>query len=489
MRFRVSSAPRNENRWLLFGLGLGVMMGALDGAVIATVLPIIAKDLNGVDHLSWIASSFLFGTALASPAWGVLGDSWGHRRVVRLGLWLLLLATFLCATAGAVGANNMIFNGSFQLAVYRLLQGIASAAVFSGTFSLLPELFGARRRARSTGKFSLMFAIATMFGPVLGGLIGDGLHAEIMGVSIAGWRFVFILQLPILVVALSLIDAKPIERPHTVAQFDFKGLSLIGVFLAASIMALDYVRSEHAYGVAILLAIIAILALSALWMVERRAVNPVLSPQLLSIMPIRQSCWIGGTCSAALLCFSISFPANLQLFEGLSATSTGTIMVSFSFGIAAGAMVGGRTIGHTGAIRSVTIAAIILCLLALGALSGTSSVTPTWLAVIVFVIGVGFGPLQSAFMISAQNAAPPARQGATSGLVQFSRRVGATIGAGATSLLITQDRPAPNFPVSPESVPIIFQYADYPHLLPSALCAGFLLLALGFAFNLPREKL
>jgi MFS family permease len=476
----LEASEHSRRRKLLLALAIGILLGGFDGAVIATVLPAIARNLGGTENLLWLASGYLFGTALAAPAWGAIGDARGHVFVVKLGMWMLFISTSACAAAGALDIAPVFFPPWLQLALFRFVQGTGSAAIFTGGFAMLGELLPPRRRARRTGAFSLIFAVATVLSPFIGGAISDGVHADLFGVKIAGWRFIFILQLPISLISLWLIGPAPGRRQAARERFDYAGLFLIGVIVLSSATVLQAIRSARAGFEAAMAAAAVAVSLAALSAVERRASRPLLPPELLEIGPVRRSCLIGALNSAALTSFAISMPANLQLSLGMSATASGAAMASFSFGIAAGAFAGGRFAGRSGRLRDAAIGAIGVALLGLITLAVTPAAAGIPLLTTLFVIGVGFGPLQSFHAVVAQVAAPATRQGGAVGLVQFFRRLGSSAGATAGGLLVA--RKVQTTQTSVDSI-------NFSSLLPAALCAIFLVVSLVIVFRLPRDPL
>lgn len=417
---------------LLLAIATGIILGALDGAVIATALPRISASLGGTSGIAWAAGAYLFGTATSASAWGSLGDTHGHQRVLRIGLALLLTGTLACAFAGYYLAYLSL--GMVELALGRFIQGVGSGAVFSAGFALIADLFSARRRARNAGRFSIFFAIATLAGPVIGGVVSDSMTVSLGAFTIEGWRFIFLLQLPLAGLAL-LAAPREVERRALAHRppFDRAGLAILSLMMLLCATGLQQLRAGAA-ALAAMLLLAAVLAGALLIICERRAAQPLLPPTLLRIPMLRAACLAGTASSAALLCVAIATPAFLQIGEGRSASDSGLVMTAFSLGIAAGAMAGGRWLARTGDCRKVSFFAVAVALAGVAIIALGSAGVAIWAAK-MFVAGLGFGPLQSVFAIAAQDVAPEGRRGTTGGLVQSSRRLGATMGGFVGGLL------------------------------------------------------
>lgn len=472
----------SQERRAIAAIGIGLFLGALDGAIIATALPRIAADLGVVDSgWSWLAASYVFGSAISVPAWGAIGDARGHRHVLACGLWLLLVSSLLCALAGSEALGLPASYGVAELTVWRFAQGIGSGAVFTGAFALIAEMFPLRRRARHAGRFALVFAVATLAGPLLGGLITDGLTTEVAGVTVAGWRFIFILQLPVAVLALALAGPAGMQATRRVRErFDFAGLAAIVALILC--LTVSVTRQGEWLSALPWLGGAAVAAAALAW-IEGAARRPLLPPPLLADRSVRNAALAGSACSAALLCLAIAVPGVLQLHAHYSPTETGFAMAALSAGIAAGALAGGRWLGRTGDCRTVAATAIVVALAALVFVAMESGSEIGLICVTMGLVGLGLGPLQSVFGIVAQHAAPPERRGAATALIQFSRRLGATGGAFAGGLLLTAVGKSPASGLGADASP------NFPLLGASIVCALFLLAGLAAALAMQPERL
>jgi MFS family permease len=460
---------------------LGILLGAIDGGIIAPILPAISRELGpGAGGLSWLASAYFLGTALAAPVWGGIGDSKGHSFVVTTGLLILTVSTVACAVTGIIPVERTIISSDLQFAAFRFAQGIGSAAIFTGGFALLSETSSARQRAKSSGLFSLVFAIATMIGPVAGGMIGDHAHYGWGDVEIAGWRFVFIFQLPIALLGILLMPARAPKNLPARGKFDYSGLGLVGLI---AILCMTLVSSTKSVaGGILIIAIVAGIAigLGALIRVERRAQRPLLPPDLLAINAVRNSCIGAALTAGALTCFALSMPGSLQAGANLSAAGSGALMTALSFGFFGGTVVNGWFVGRTGRARDAALVAAGICLVALGLLAIQPAGENNLLIVLLFVIGAGFGPLQPMQFILMQIAVPSDRQGSAAGMLNFFRRLGAWGGGAIGGLVLAHNL---------SSAPGRITGTQWPYILPSLLCMAFLVANIANIWRFSRDRI
>jgi MFS family permease len=462
-------------------VSLGILLGAIDGGIIAPILPAISRELAaGAGGLSWLASGYFLGTALAAPVWGGIGDSRGHSFVVTTGLLILAISTAACAVTGMMWFELPILPNDLQFAAFRFAQGIGSAAIFTGGFALLSETASARRRVKSSGLFSGVFAISTMIGPVIAGTISDHAHYELGGIDIAGWRFVFISQLPVALIALLLMPARAAQSSPAKGRFDYSGLGLVGLI---AILCMSLVsRTKSVEGGFLILATAAGIAigLATLVRVERRAERPLLPPDLLALDGVRHSCVAAAMTAGALTCFALSMPGSLQAGAHLSAAGSGAIMAALSFGYFGGTVVNGRFVGRTGRARDAALFWAGLCLAALGLLALQPAGERNIIYVIMFVIGAGFGPLQPMQFILMQLAVPSNRQGTAAGMLNFFRRLGAWGGGAIGGLVLAHNL---------TGAPGRLTGTNWPYVLPSLLCMGFLVANIAYIWRFSRDRI
>src|SRR2546426_12052457 len=183
----------------LFGVMLSIFMGAMEPTVVATAMPKVVEALGNIQMYSWVFSGFLLTSTVTMPLWGRLSDLYGRRRMFLIGLTI-----FLAGSALSGAAQNMA-----ELIAFRMLQGLGAGSLITIGMTVIGELFGLDRRAKMQGYFSGVWGLASVIGPLLGGILAD--HAS--------WRWVFYINVPFGLVGMALIatglagEARPSQRP------------------------------------------------------------------------------------------------------------------------------------------------------------------------------------------------------------------------------------------------------------------------------------
>src|SRR5712692_9772774 len=198
-----------QTKWIvLVGVLMGLFVAALDQTIVATALPAIIADLRGIDLLAWVSTGYLVASTTAVPIYGKLSDLYGRRIIVLTGIVIFLLGSALSGLAATM----------LQLIVFRILQGIGAAALTSSAFTVIADLFVPADRPRYQGLFGGVFALASVVGPYLGGLLTDQLS----------WRWVFYVNVPVGIVAVAFIATK-MPRLHSglSATVDWAGTALL----------------------------------------------------------------------------------------------------------------------------------------------------------------------------------------------------------------------------------------------------------------------
>ncbi|HET8708918.1 MAG TPA: MFS transporter, partial [Candidatus Saccharimonadales bacterium] len=172
----------NEIMFIMTALMITMLLAALDQSIVATALPKIASDLNGLTKLSWVATSYLITSAIATPIYGKLGDLYGRKKIFQTAIVIFLAASALCGLAQTMN----------ELVLFRALQGIGAGGLMSLVLAIIGDVIPPRQRGRYQGYFGAVFGISSVAGPVLGGLFAN--MDTFLGV--AGWRWIFYINLP-----------------------------------------------------------------------------------------------------------------------------------------------------------------------------------------------------------------------------------------------------------------------------------------------------
>src|SRR4051794_9374239 len=240
-----------------------MLLAALDGTIVATALPTIVGELGGPEHISWITSAYLLAQTAVTPLYGKLGDLFGRKRVLQSAVVLFLIGSALCGLAPSMG----------MVIALRAVQGRGAGGLIVLTQATVGDIVPRRERGRYQGIFGGVFGLASVAGPLIGGVIVESIS----------WRWVFYVNLPIGLVALVVLAATlpaGVSRPRPAV--DYRGAGLLATGLAAIVIvtSLGGTTWEWASFEVVFTAALGALALIAFAIVETRAAEPVLPPAL-----------------------------------------------------------------------------------------------------------------------------------------------------------------------------------------------------------------
>ena len=288
---------------------LAMLPAVLDQTMLATGLPVIAGDLGQISDVSWVVTAYVVAAAAATPLWGKLGDRLGRKRMLELSLILFVGASALCGAAQDIT----------QLIVLRLVQGIAAGGLMALAMAAVGDLVSPRERGRYQGYIAATFAVATIVGPLLGGALVDG----------ASWRWVFLVNLPVGLVALIglrlRLPAPAVEPPEQ--PLDGLGAALLAA--ATSTLMLACIQDG---GRPALIAATVVLS-AALVVQERRAADPIVPLRLLRTRTVALVSAALFLAIAALFAITVFVPLFLQTVTGATPTEAGLLLVPAMLGI------------------------------------------------------------------------------------------------------------------------------------------------------------
>src|SRR3954470_10212300 len=311
---------------------LAMLPAVLDQTILATALPVIARDLGSITDLSWVVSAYVVAAAATTPLWGKLGDRYGRKRLLQIALSLFLAASALCGAAQDIP----------QLIALRLVQGVAAGGLMTLAMAAVGDLVSMRERGRYQGYIAMTFAVATIVGPLLGGVLVD--HAS--------WRWVFFVNLPIGVLALIglavRLPAPQTERPNR--PLDVSGAALLAGATSALMLACIWGGDRFAWDSVQVLSLIAatVVLAGALLVRERRAADPIVPFGLLRTRAVAVASGALFLGTAALFAVNVFVPLFLQITTGASPTESGLLLVPAMLGITVSTTLSGRLISRTG---------------------------------------------------------------------------------------------------------------------------------------------
>ncbi len=402
-------------RFLPFSaLLIAMLLASLDQTIVSTALPTIVGDLGSVDRLSWVVTAYLLAATVTIPIWGRASDLYGRKR-----LFQAAIAVFLAGSALSGAAPSLEW-----LIAFRALQGLGAGGLMTLAMALVADLVPPRERGRYQGYIQMVFVVASVAGPLLGGLFADHLS----------WRWVFYVNLPIGAVALTLaaITLEPSTREGR-PRIDYLGAALLMAGLTGVLLAMQS-------GFDLPLALAAVALLVAFVARERRAPEPILPLRLFRdpVFNVVSATLFLTTC--AFFAAIVFVPLYLQEVLHVSATNSGALLLPLLLAATLTTTVAGRLISRTGRYKVFPIAGLALMSVALLLLSGMDANTSrTTAALFLVVFGLGFGMVSQILTVAVQNAVSPRDIGVATGSANLFRALGGSVGVAVFGALLSDN--------------------------------------------------
>ncbi|MER9316097.1 MFS transporter [Mesorhizobium sp. M0659] len=394
-----------------FGALVAMFMATIDMQIVVTALPTIAGELGNLHLFGWVGAAYLLSTAAVSPFYGKLGDMYGRKNVVLTAIGLFLVGSLVCGMAWSMES----------LIAARVLQGIGGGGLMVSAFAMIGELFSPRDRAKYQGYSSAVFALSSVLGPLAGGYI----------TGLFGWRWVFLVNLPIGIIVLAVLAfamrSRFNEKRH---RIDYLG----GALLATGTTAIVY-WGYHVLDpsgpdlITFALPLLALGAITLFVMVERRAEEPIVPLRLFGNSTVSIVSGVSLVAGTVTLGMFFYFALYMQTLTGLSPAEVGFLFLPASLTSMVISIVAGRVIAATGRYKWMPVVAMgIGGFLMLGFVL-TNQHTSIWvLATMMAVFGISMGLQFQVLIVAIQAAAPLQDIGAVTSLITQARTLGASLG-------------------------------------------------------------
>ena len=388
---------------------LGLVVSAFEGTVVTTSMPTITRTLGGSALYAWVFTAFLLACTLGVMLVGKLGDHLGRKPAFLGGIALFLVGSALCGAATSVP----------WLIAFRVVQGLGAGAIQPTTMTIAADLYTLKERAVVQSVFTGVWGLANVMGPVIGGWI----------VGHASWRWVFLVNVPVSVVAGSLLMVSYHDPARKPGRVDLWGPVLAGSSVALLLIALE---PDNSALLRISLAATSLVLGTVFFAHQRASAEPLVPVEYLRDRTV-QSGLLGGAVAGALLYTTTAYVPLWMTSHGYSALLAGVALVPMLAGWALGSMFGVRVMMRGGMRASVgggfALAAVGAMLLA--AVVGAHEPI-LWVFLSLAVLGIGLGPAASTATIGPQSVVPWRARSVVTSAVYSTRMLG---GAVAIALL------------------------------------------------------
>jgi EmrB/QacA subfamily drug resistance transporter len=403
---------------VLAGLMMGMFLAALDQTIVSSAIRTIGDDLHGLSVQAWVTTAYLITSTISTPLYGKLSDNYGRKP-----FYLFAISVFIIGSAASAFATSM-----YMLAAFRAFQGLGAGGLMSLALAIIGDIVAPRERARYQGYILAVFGLASVLGPVIGGFFAG--TSSILAIS--GWRWVFLVNVPIglaaLVVVWHTLNVPHSRRPH---RIDVAGAVALIVCLVPLLVIAEQGR-DWGWGSSRALACYAVGAIGLIAFVaaERRIGDDALLPlRLFQNGVFRLTSTIGLVVGMAMFGGIAMLPLYLQIVKGVSPTGSGLRMLPLMGGLIVASILSGRLIARTGRYKIFPLvggAAMIAGMVLLFFLHADTAYWYT--AVGAGLFGVGLGGVLQPITLATQNAVPPRDIGVASASSQFFRGLGGTLG-------------------------------------------------------------
>jgi EmrB/QacA subfamily drug resistance transporter len=404
--------PQRRN-FIFVAVLLGMLLAALDQTIVATALPTVVADLGGAGHQSWVVTSYLLASTIATAIVGKLGDVFGRKAVFQASVLFFLGGSVLCGLAGSMA----------MLVASRTLQGIGGGAIMVTAMAVIGEVIPLRERGRYQGALGAVFGVTTVIGPLLGGFFTDHLT----------WRWAFWINIPVALVVLAVAAvAIPSLAKGARPVIDYAGILFVGLGASGLTLATSWGGGEYPWSSPVIIGLFAAsaAALAIFVWVETRVAEPILPIRLFASPVFTVCCILGFVVGFAMLGALTFLPTFMQFVDGVSATTSGLRTLPMVAGMLITSIGSGNIVGRTGRYKVFPVAGTAIMAVAFVLLSRMDAATPTWQqSLYLFVLGTGIGMCMQVLILVVQNTSSFADLGVATSGVTFFRTIGSSFGA------------------------------------------------------------
>lgn len=405
--------------YIVSGLLMGIFLIAMEQTVVATSIRVIADDLGDYTQQIWVTTAYLATSTIVTPLYGKLSDLFGRKPCYLFAITVFMLGSLACACATSM----------YELAAFRALQGIGAGGLSVLAFTILGEIVSPRERARYQGYFLAVFTGSSVLGPLIGGLFANAQSLA----GITGWRWVFLINVPLGLAAMAVV-AKVLNIHHVRrdnVRLDWIGSVILAVALGPLLVVAE-LGQDWGWGAApsvICLVVFAVGLVAFLWIEHRMADNALLPLNIFGNLLFSQGALLAFVLGALMIGTFSLLPQYFQVVLGADPTQSGVLLLPMIAGTIVGALLSGQVISRTGGYRVHTLACAVVTLVSMFGMYVLSGTDNMWLLLpITFALGLGIGCFNQPITLVMQNILPARLLGVSTAVAMFFRQIGGTIG-------------------------------------------------------------
>jgi EmrB/QacA subfamily drug resistance transporter len=412
---------------ILGGLMTGMLLAALDQTIVSTALKNIVEEFDGLNHYTWVVTAYLLTSTASTPLYGKISDIYGRRVVFQFAI-----VTFLIGSLLAGAAQNME-----QLIATRALQGLGAGGLMALTFVIIGDIVPPRERGKYQGYFGAVWGLSSVAGPLLGGFFSD--NGQILGIS--GWRWIFLINLPLgiasLIITSAVLHIPKVKRDHSI---DYLGAVLMVASVCLILLSASIYGPQYGWGdsrtVTYALVGIVLTILFLLW--ERKAKEPILPLYLFKNHTFSVTSALGAVIGAGMFGAIIMLPLYFQVVRGYSATEAGLKLIPLMLGIVSTSIISGKMISKHGHYKRFPIMGSAIMTVGILLMTRLQIDTPYWqISIYAIMVGAGLGLSMQTIVIALQNSVEFKDMGVATSSNTFFRSLGSVFGTAIFGSILT----------------------------------------------------
>ncbi|MBZ9934713.1 MFS transporter [Mesorhizobium sp. BR1-1-16] len=411
---RAEPAPLDHAtvRTIIIGIMLAMFLAALDQTIVATALPTIGRELGDLQNISWVVTAYLLSSTAATPLYGKISDIHGRRTTLLAAIVIFIIGSIACALAPSM----------FALIVARFVQGLGGGGLISLAQTITADAVSPKERSRYMGYFGIVFALSSVAGPVLGGIISQSV----------GWAAIFWINVPLGALAFFMTynALKKLPRHERAHKLDYAGAGLLVLAAVLLLLALSWGGVIYPWSSREIIGLLAgsIVAWALFAYRLMTAPEPFLPLGVLGDRVVASATLAGFFGIGTMVGLSIYLPLFFQSVLHMNAAASGFALIPLSVGTVAGAQTSGLIMARVRHYKRAPMIGLSISILAMIVLTVTAGQLPMFgMEIVLVVVGAGLGTLFPVTVVAVQNAVAPHHMGTATGTVNFMRALGSAI--------------------------------------------------------------